>query len=606
MARRAKTVTPPPGPGRRKRSRRASTAVLVAIAVGVSALTMIGLSAQAIAAHASCTNNPVLLNVDVTADLSPAVSSVAREFNQQDHTARGRCAQVEVSQTAAAQDSATVAAQIDGQASSKGIPAPDAWIPDSSLWVDVARSTPLGAQAVQPTGIEVADSPLMIVMPQAVARETHAFNTPVSWNVLLPAADGGPPAAEGLRVDLPDPTASAAGLATLVQLSRLLGPGAAARASFTKFVLSSAASSQFVTPSDLASFVSTANPPFDSRPVTVTSEQAVIAYDRANPGNALAAQYPSSPAATTTTSSSADSQFGSPDLDYPYVLTTSNPTELAAAREFGQELQQPYAQSLVRYDGFRAADGTTDATPKSFGLKTQVLQQAASASASEAQTTLQVWNKLQLGSRDLVLIDVSSAMAQLDGNGTQTLEQELTATAVLGLALFPDSTEMGEWQVADNISGHKPFDQLVSVGPLPGDIGVISRRSQLQQIDATLHPSKSGLALNDAILAAYKQMLATYKPDKANAVILLTSGVDTPGDMSTHALLAQLRKLFNPNRKVEVVPLMLGTAGNFGALKQVASVTGGAAFDITQPSQVGKAFIEGFSRRLCDPHCAAP
>jgi Bacterial extracellular solute-binding protein len=607
MARRAKTVTPPSASGGRKRSRRASTALLITIAVAVSALTMVGLSAQAIAAHASCTNNPVLLNVDVTADLSPVVSSVAREFNEQDHTARGRCAQVEVSQTAAAQDSATVAGQIDGQASSKGVPAPDAWIPDSSLWVDVARSTPLGAQAIRPTGIEVAHSPLMIVMPKAVARETHAFNTPVSWRILLPAADGGPPAAEGLRVDLPDPTASAAGLATLVQLSRLLGPGASARASFTKFVLSSEASSQFVTPSDLASFVSTASPPFDSRSVTVTSEQAVIAYDRANPGNPLAAQYPSSPAASARTAgSSAHSQFGSPDLDYPYLLTTSNPTELAAAREFGQELRQPYAQALVRYDGFRAADGTTDATPSSFGLSTQVLQQAPSATPSEAQTTLQVWNKLQQGSRDLVLIDVSSAMAQPDGNGSQTLEQELTATAVLGLALFPDSTQMGEWQVADNISGHKPYEQLVSVGPLPGDIGVISRRSQLQQIDATLHPSNSGLALNDAILAAYKQMLATYKPDKSNAVIVLTSGVDTPGDMSTPSLLAHLRKLFNPNRKVEVVPLMVGTAGNFRGLQQVASITGGAAFDITQPSQVARAFIEGFSRRLCDPHCAAP
>jgi Ca-activated chloride channel family protein len=592
MERRAKTAPLPPAPGRRKMSRRASTAALVTIAVGISAATMIGLSAQAIAAHASCTNDPVLLSVDVTPDLAPAVLSVARQFNQQEHTARGRCTQVEVTQA----ESATVAAQVDGQASSKGTAPPDAWIPDSALWVDVARSTPLGAQAVQPTGIETARSPLMIVMPKAVAKETHAFGAPVSWSVLLPANDGGPPAAEGLRVDLPDPTDSAAGLATLVQLSRMLGPGTAALARFTKFVLGSQATSQFDTPADLASFVSTANPPFNSRPVTVTSEQAVIAYDRANPGSPLAAQYP-----TDT-----KSDLASPDLDYPYVLTTASPAELAAAREFGRELQQPYAQSLIRYDGFRTTGGATDATPQSFGLDAQVLQQAASASASEAQTMLQVWNKLQLASRDLVLIDVSSAMSDSDGNGTQTLEQELDATAVLGLPLFPDSTQMGEWQVADDISGRKPYEQLVSVGPLPAEIGVFSRRTQLQQIDANLHPSMTGLAMNDAILAAYKQMLATYKPDKDNAVIVLTSGVDTAGDLPLNSLLAQLRKLFDPSRKVAVIPLMLGTAGNFSALKQIASVTGGVAFDITEPAQVGKDFIEGFSSRLCDPHCAAP
>jgi len=52
--------------------------------------------------------------------------------------------------------------------------------------------------------------------------------------------------------------------------------------------------------------------------------------------------------------------------------------------------------------------------------------------------------------------------------------------------------------------------------------------------------------------------------------------------------------------------LMLGTAGDFPALKRITAVTGGAAFDITSPEQVGKVFIQGFSHRLCDPRCAAP
>jgi hypothetical protein len=599
MARRAGTAArgpaaPGPAAGRRARSRRRiSTAALAAIAVAISATLMITLSAQAIVAHASCTNHPVLLNVAVTNDLAPAVERVAQAFNRQEHTAAGRCAQVQVTED----PSATVASRIDGQSSSRGMPSVDAWIPDSSLWVDVARSFPRGAQLVQPTALDVAQSPLMIVMPQLVARETHAFSSPAGWNVLLPPADGGPPASLGLRVDLPDPTDSAAGLATLVELSRMLGPGAAARATFTKFVLSSEATSQFDNPASLASFVSTAGPPFSSRPVTVTSEQAVIGYDRANPSQPLAAQYPAAFQAS----------LSSPDLDYPYVLTSSSPAEIQAAKEFKQALRQPYAASVVRYYGFRSADGTVAATPASFGLRSQVLQRAASASASEAQTTLEVWGKLGLGSRDLVLIDVSAAMAQLDGNGQQTLEQELTRTATLGLALFPDSTQMGEWQVANHVSGDMPYQPLVTVGPLPAAVGLISRRQQLQQIDETLHPLGSKLALNSAILAAYKQMLASYKPNYSNSVIVLTSGVDNAaGDMSVSSLLTQLHALFNPNRKVAIVILMLGTVGNFSAMQQVAAATGGAAFDITNPTQVAKAFIEGFSRRLCDPHCAAP
>jgi hypothetical protein len=593
MARRTATAARGPASARRKGPYRIGTAALVAIAIAISATIMIAMSAQAIAAHASCTNNPVLLNVAVSTDLAPAVERVAQNFNQQEHTARGRCAQVQVTE----EQSSAVASRIDGQASSTGMPSVDAWIPASSLWVDVARSLPLGAQAVQPTGIEVAESPLVIAMPHVVAAETHAFNAPASWRVLLPAADGGLPSSLGLRVDLPDPTDSAAGLATLVQLSRLLGPGAAARASFTKFVLSSEATSQFDDPAALASFVSTTAPPFNSRPVTVTSEQAVVAYDRANPSQPLAAQYPSD---DTT-------RLGSPDLDYPYVLTTSDPAELAAAREFGQALRKPYATAEIRYDGFRSANGTADATPASFGLRSQVLQQAASATASEAQTTLEVWRKLGLGSRDLVLIDVSSAMGQPDGNGTQTLEQELTKTAVLGLALFPDSTQMGQWLVADKLHNGQPYQQTVGLGPLPADVGLITRRQQLAQIDQTLHPESSGLALNNSILAAYKQMVATYKPNYSNAVIVLTSGVENASDdMSVKSLLASLRTLFNPSKKVEIVIDQLGTAGDFPAMQKIANLTGGEAFEITNPAQIGKIFVEAFSHRLCDPTCAAP
>ena len=74
-----------------------------------------GLSARAIAAHASCTNHPVLLNVAVTDDLAPAIGRVAQSFNRQQHAAAGRCVEVQV----AAAPSATVAGQIDGQTTRK-------------------------------------------------------------------------------------------------------------------------------------------------------------------------------------------------------------------------------------------------------------------------------------------------------------------------------------------------------------------------------------------------------------------------------------------------------------------------------------------------------
>ena len=580
-----------PGPARRQKAR-PRTGTLVGIAVALSLVLLAGLMTQAVAAHAGCSTSPILLNVAVNDDLAPAVAQVARAFNQQQHMVSGRCATVQVTD----QPSATVAAWLDGQASSAGQAAIQAWIPDSSLWVDVARSYPKGAQAVRPTGTEIAESPLMTVMPMAVARETGVFDSPAGWNVLLPANAGGPPASTGLKVAIPDPTQSAAGLATLVELSRLLGPGAAARATFTSFVLSAESSQQFDSPASLASFVSTAAAPAHSRAVTVTSEQAVIAYDRANPAQPLAAQYPTG----------LQAQLGTATLDYPFVLTTSGSADQAAAREFERSLRQPYAQALIRYDGFRTADGVADATPAAFGLQTQVLQAAASASPGEAQTNLEVWGKLEQGLRILVMIDTSESMGIRDGVGTQTLAQETAQTSSIGLSLFPDSSQIGLWEIADHLTGSQPYRQLVPIGPLPAELGLITRRQQLQEIDEALRPDDQPLKLNDAILAAYREMTATYQPRYGNAVVVLTAGVDNaPGDMSTAALIGQLRKLFNPQRGVQVTIDQIGTAGNFRELQRIAAVTGGAAYEVQRPAQIGQVFIESISHRLCDPSCAA-
>jgi Bacterial extracellular solute-binding protein/von Willebrand factor type A domain len=583
----------PGGPGSARRKARFSTGALVAIAVVFSLVLLIGLSVQAVAAHASCSSSPLLLNVAVNDDLAPAVAQVAQNFNKQQHTAGGRCVTVQVTE----QSSDAVAARLDGQGSAPGQAAVQAWIPDSSLWVDVARSYPKGAQAIQPTGTEVAESPLMTVMAKTVASQTRAFASPAGWNVLLPAAAGGPPASLGLKVAIPDPTESAAGLATLVQLSRLLGSGATARATFTNFVLSAESTKQFASPTSLASFVSTAAAPWHSRDVTVTSEQAVIAYDRANPTQALAAQYPTG----------LQAKLGTATLDYPFVLTTDDSAEQDAARQFEQSLRQPYAASVIRYAGFRTANGAADATPASFGLQTQVLQEAAAASASEAQTNLEVWGKLELGSRLLVLIDTSESMGISDGVGQQTLEDETGQTSKIGLSLFPDTTQIGLWEIADNLTGSQPYHPLVPIGALPAELGLITRRQQLQQIDEGLRPGQQPLQLNNAILAGYKAMIAAYRPHYSNALIVLTAGVDNgPGDMSTAALMAQVKKLFNAQRPVQILIDQIGTAGpNFQALQAVAGLTGGAAYEVHKPSEIGKVFIESFSHRLCTPSCAA-
>jgi hypothetical protein len=571
---------------RRGRERHVRVSLLVAIAVAIAAILMGTLTAQAVMARTSCNDHPLTVNVAVSDDIAPAIKPVGQVFNRDNHRADGRCVEVKIT----AEDPAAVASQVDGQASSTGLPTTDAWIPDSSLWVDVARAYPMGAQQVQTTGITVARSPLMIVMPVAAAAQVPAFNNTVGWNFLLPATVGGPPAAQGIRVELPDPTQSAAGLAGLVEVSRLLGTSPAARDELTKFVFSAQSSAQFDNPTSLAAFVSLANPPLNAHPVTVTTEQAVLGYDAANPGHPLAARYPATSSAT----------LGTPELDYPYVLTSTNPAEQAAANEFGKLLQSSYTAALVRYLGFRSANGVTGTLPPDSGLAQQPLHLATTAAPSEAQTAVQTWQKLQIGSRDLVLIDVSSAMAAPSGLPGISVEQLLGQVADVGLELFPDSAQIGDWEFANNLAHGLPYKQVVPIGPLPGEIGLISRRQALAQLDKSLRPVNAPAALDQSILAGYQAMTASYQPNHINAVIVLTAGLDNaPGDMPAASLIRRLRALFNPNKPVELIIEQVGTAGNFSAIQHIAAAGDGAAYQVTAPAQTIKVFFEAVSRRIC-------
>jgi Ca-activated chloride channel homolog len=564
------------------------------IAVGIAAVLMGTLTTQAVMARTSCNDHPLLVNVAVSDDIAPAIQRVGQLFNRQNHVADGRCVEVQITQ----EDPASVASVVDGQGSSDGLPAADAWIPDSSLWVDVVRAFPLGAQRLEPTGITVARSPLMMVMPALAAAQVPAFNNTVGWNFLLPSSVGGPPASQEIRVNLPDPTQSAAGLAAMVEVSRLLGSGSAARTKLTKFVFSAQSSAQFDTPTSLAAFVTLADPPLNAHPVTVTSEQAVLSYDEAHPDQPLAAQYPTGGSAA----------LGTPELDYPYVLTSTNPAEQAGANEFGKLLQQSYTAQLVRYYGFRSANGVTGTLPADTGLAQQPLQLATPAAASDAQTALQAWERLQIGSRDLALMDVSSSMNTASGLLSLSLEQLLTKTAELGLELFPDSAQIGMWEFADKLNGNLPYKQLVTVGPLPSGLGLISRREQILQVDASLHSLPSApAALNQTILAGYQAMVKSYQSNYTNAVLVLTAGVDNaPGDIPVATLVRKLHALYNTNRPVELIILMLGTKGNFSAMQQIAAAGGCAAYQVTDPTQVGKVFFEAVARRICQSGSCAP
>ena len=570
------------------RKRRLGTALFTLLAAAIAGTLLVALSARTISARPTCTGQTTTAQVAVSGEIAPAIQRLGTYFNSQHRQIDGRCAAVAVHTMSAA----TVAADLAQGAAGKTQPAVNAWIPDSSLWVDVARATPAAARRVQPSGIVVAESPLVIAMPRPAAARMPIFGSTVGWQILAPPGAGGPPKALGLNVQFPDPTQSAVGLAGLIELKRMFGYGRAARGDMAAFALNVQVVHPGTVASSLPSLDTFARPSgtSDTAPVTLTSEQAVVAFDQSHPSQPLAVRYPAQ---------------GTFQLSYPYVLTTTGGVTLAAAKAFGSVLRSSYANAYVRYEGFRTGSGAASAWPASYGLQSAEPHLLTPPGPIQAGKELHAWHVLGLGSRFLAVNDVSAAMATPAAPGGPTLEQVLGRTSAAGMRRFPDSTQMGLWVFASHLAGALPYRQLVSMGPLPGQFGVVTRRQAIQRLAATGKTvPHAPAALYGTLLAAYKQMVAGYQPQYVNDIIVLTAGVENdPSDIPAATLLRDLHTLANPRRPVEILMVVFGVPKDLSDLQQIAKATNGKVWPVTSAAQIPQIFYRAFGRRICQPHC---
>jgi hypothetical protein len=569
---------------RPERKRRAHTTALTVAAALIAATVLIVLGARAVVARSNCTHHPMTVTVAVAPEIGPAVRHLEGYFNRLHRQVDGRCVRVDV----ISEPPAAVAAQLAAGRASHAQP-PSAWIPDASLWAGFAHGP--AAARIRPTGITLARTTLVIVMPRSAAALTPAFGTAVSWRFLLPASAGGPGAALGLHVEFPDPASSATGLVTLAELQRLLGPGQAGLAGFARQVQTEQTTRRQPL-AGLASWAPERGAGAISAPVTVTTEQAVVQFDRAHPRQPLAVRYPAE---------------GSEQLSYPYLVTATSPATAAVAHQFGDVLRSAYATSYVRYAGFRTSAGQAGNWPRWYGLARAQPRLLPPVTASQAGAAWQAWQRLTLGSRDLALIDISSAMAAPASPGRPDLAHLLGQAAGAGLGLFPDSTQMGLWTFPSRVADGLSYQQLVPVGPLADWLGQRTRRQQIEQLAAAQRPVTAAAPLYRSILTGYQQMLATYQPHYTNAVLVLTAGVDhSAGDISAATLVHKLQLMYDPRRPVKIVVIMLGSAGNLRTLRQIAATTNGQATAITSYSQLGPAIYQTAARALCQPAgCAA-
>ena len=467
---------------------------------------------------------------------------------------------------------------------------PHVWVPDSSLWIGMIRQRSAQASWYLTTrNRSLASSPIVITIPQAAAKKLKESEKALGWARLVKAGQ------QSSRGDAPtvrivDPTRNAAGLLALLALQQSAQVAKASQTSQAGATVSAIRRlADSVAPTEealLNSFEDSADS--SAWRAIITSEQAVWQYNSGQPAHAAVAVYP---------------QAGTLRLDYPYALV--NGPEMseevhAAAVEFRKALLSPEGQRLLQAHGFRTAGGrAAQQVSRGRGSVPDHPKILQSPSPESALQVLQGWRRLTLGSRTLVLVDVSGSMAQTVPGSSRTRMEATIATAVHGLALFPTDTKMGLWSFSTRLSGSKDYKKLVPIGPLS------EQRAKVREALKSLQP-KAGrdTGLYDSILAAYQAVKKGYDPTMVNSVIVLTDGKnDDAHGISLNKLLRRIGLGQTPEMTIPVISIAFGPDIEPKALRKIGRETGGHAYVTRDSGKIKQIFFKAISRRTCRPDC---
>ena len=534
----------------------------------------------------------IKLSVAAATEIAPAVERAAQQWSTNGANVNGTCVAVTVTGVNPATTAAAVALKhgvaltgLGGASKSAAIP--DVWLPDSSTWLLRLRSEASGF--VPTDGRSIAQSPVVVAMPEPVAQQVGWPDKKLRWSDLVTRMTTG----NSLRTGIVDPNRDASGLAGLLALGSASGTDAEAKAAQVGALraLAAGASSlrddllqkfpRSLDAADLASSISAAP----------LSEEDVIAYNAERPQVKLAALYldPTPPA-----------------LDYPFaVMPEVDPTKAAAATGLREALGQPGFKNELAASGLRAPDGTVGTgfaapvgAPQAAPARSTGGTEGAAAGAVDAGAltrALGSWSAITLPGRALAVFDVSGSMlTKVPTAGGLTRAEVTRRAASQGLALFDDKWAVGTWIFSTELEGKQPWREIEPITPLT------SGRAKPQGSISAIQPKEGGqTGLYDTALAAYRNVQDSWQAGRVNSVLLFTDGANkNPDGISRADLISQLKKLDDPKRPVRMVFIGIGNEVDRNELEAVAKATrGGGVFVAPDPAKIADIFLEAISSR---------
>lgn len=535
----------------------------------------------------------IRLSVAVAAELAPAVDAAASQWVKDGAAVGGTCIRVDVSASDPVDVAAVVAAKHGvilagvGQASGTAV-TPDVWVPDSSTWLLRLKKD---ATAFAPTnGASIARSPIVVAMPEPVAATRLGWpNGKFTWTDLLKQLNSSKP----LRTGIVEPTRDAAGLSGLLSLTTAASAAGGDAQRNTVGALRALATGRSSLRNDLLARFPTSK---DATSIAsglgaaALSEEDVIAYNSKEPPVKLAALY-MEPAPMP--------------LDYPYaVLPGLEPSKASAARVLFELLTTPTFRNRLAAQSLRAPDGNwgsgfkapQGAPSPAGGASTAPATGGTAAGGLDPaaiQRVVTTWSVATQSGRMLCVIDVSGSMKDEVPSANNRSREEVTVDAARrGLGLFDDSWSIGLWTFSTKLVGNRDYRELVGIAPLSG------QRAQLEAALGNIKPSDGDTGLYDTMLAAYKTVQADWQPGRVNSVVLFTDGKNEDDNgISQAELLAQLKRLADPERPVQVVMIGIGEGVSKAELESITKVTGGGSFVTKDPTEIGSIFLNAIALR---------
>ena len=539
---------------------RARRRAISAVALGVVLLVALGGGAYALIARSTCMERPQL-RIMAAPEIGPALGRIAGKYAE-----GGGCAAISIT----TKDAADVADSL-----ARGGDIADVWVPDASVWTDLARVEGADRTAFSP-GTSIARSPVIMAVTQETATKLAKHGGAPSWTLLIPTSSTKRKLPKAFTTLLA-PNRFASGLAAL----NVLNAAVVDRPDMLKIVQGITVNlKRSIVPSVEAMFGLVDNPPGGGDPVIVLSEQAIWRYNETRADHRAVGLYPEEGAIT---------------LDYPYVPMTKDPARRQAAEEFKQVVISQVGRTLLGGAGFRDAAGNAGPSMDDrHGVRSEPPREIP---APDTRTTLRALLSMKLllaDTRALLLLDISGSMAE-KVPGMEATRMEATARfAEAGVRSLPEGSDVGLWIFSTKLDGDKDYKEIVPVGPLRQRSPEVRR--ELRKLPGH---TRGDTGLYDSVLAAFRSASKNQVKGKLSSVIVFTDGKNDDDGISLNQLLATLQSEFVPAQPVTITLIGYGDGIDAKELRQIAGTTNGVAMVAHTFDQARQLFLQVIANRVC-------